>query len=344
MTDPHRAGVDDTGSGPAASDTGPTVAEVGEFGVIGRAVTGRVQPDTTLVGPGDDAAVVRAPDGRVAVSTDMLVEGRHFRWDWSAPEDVGRKAIAQNAADVAAVGARPTAFLVALGCPPRTPARVLDALSDGIGRAAEELGAGVVGGDLVQAEQIVVSVTVLGDLGGRPPVRRGGAREGDVVAVAGELGASAAGLALLGTLGVERATELYPELVRAHRIPTPPYRAAEAAARAGVHAMTDVSDGLVADLRHIAVASGVSIVIDAVPAPQALVEPARSLGVDPASWVLGGGEDHAFAATFAATDPLPPGWTRIGYVRAGSGGVTVTGAEPHDVDTEDGGGWQSFSP
>ncbi|PND50414.1 thiamine-phosphate kinase, partial [Rhodococcus sp. ENV425] len=143
----------------APDRTGPTVADLGEFPVIDRAVAGRRQPATTLVGPGHDAALVAAADGRVAVSTDMLVEGRHFRLDWSTPRDVGRKAVAQNGADVAAMGARPTAFLVGLGCPPDTPVDVLDGVSAGIGEAAEALGAGVVGGDLVQASQLIVAVT-----------------------------------------------------------------------------------------------------------------------------------------------------------------------------------------
>ncbi|NLG56162.1 MAG: thiamine-phosphate kinase [Rhodococcus sp.] len=324
---------------------GETVADVGEFGVIDRATAGRRQPDTTLVGPGDDAALVRAADGRVAVSTDMLVEGRHFRLDWSTPEAVGRKAIAQNAADVAALGARPTAFVVALGCPSHTPATVLDELSDGIGCAAEELGAGVVGGDLVQAEHIVVSITVLGDLEGRAPVRRSAAQPGDVVAIAGQTGMSAAGLALLASVGRSRAVELYPELVAAHQVPTPPYDLAYAAARGGVHAMTDVSDGLLADLRHIADASGVQIVLhdSAVPIvsddsafiPPLLSDAAQFLDANPMTWMLTGGEDHAFAAAFDPSTPLPAGWRPIGTVRDGHGIV----APMHDTES---GGWHSF--
>ncbi len=161
--------------------------------MIARSLLGRIQPVTTELGPGDDAAIVTSGDGRVVVSSDMLVEGRHFRMDWSSPRDIGRKAVAQNAADVVSMGARPTAFTVSLGCPPSTPVDVVDAISAGIWDAATDLGAGVVGGDLVQSPVIVVSVTVLGDLGGRAAVLRSGAKIGDKIAVAGLFGCSAAG-------------------------------------------------------------------------------------------------------------------------------------------------------
>ncbi|PTR31855.1 thiamine-phosphate kinase [Rhodococcus sp. OK519] len=315
---------------------------MGEFAVIGRAVEGRTQPPTTLLGPGDDAAVVRMPDGRAAVSADMLVEHRHFRLDWSTPEEVGRKAVAQNGADIAAMGGRPTAFLVSLGCPPDTPASVASGISDGLGRAAEALGAGVVGGDLVQADEIVVSVTVLGDLEGRSPVLRSGAREGDVVAVAGTLGRSAAGLALL-LAGGDRSAAGVSELIDAHRVPTPPYEQGVAAAIAGASAMTDISDGLVADLGHIAEASNVRIRIDRSRILQdpVLLDAARSLARDPWEWVLAGGEDHALAATFPKGTDLPEGWSVIGDVVSGAdgggGGVLVDG-RPWATS----GGWQSF--
>lgn len=310
--------------------------------MIGRAVEGRRQPSTTLLGPGDDAAVVRMPDGRVAVSADMLVEHRHFRLDWSSPEQVGRKAVAQNGADIAAMGGRPTAFLVSLGCPPDTPLAVAAGISDGLGSAAEALGAGVVGGDLVQADQIVVSVTVLGDLEGRRPVLRSGARAGDVVAVAGTLGRSAAGLALL-LAGADPSSTGATELIDAHRVPTPPYEQGVAAAVAGASAMTDISDGLVADLGHIADASGVGIRIDRsrVATDPVLFDAARDLARDPWEWILTGGEDHALAATFPPGTVLPDGWSVIGDVVSGAdgcrGGVRVDG-RPWTVS----GGWQSF--
>ncbi|SED20312.1 thiamine-phosphate kinase [Rhodococcus pyridinivorans] len=314
--------------------SGPTVADIGEFPVIERAVRARRQPDSTLVGPGHDAAVVTASDGRIAISTDMLVEGRHFRFDWSSPEEVGRKAVAQNGADVAAVGARPTAFVVGLGCPPETPVAVLDGISAGIGEAAEEIGAGVVGGDLVQAGQVIVSVTVLGELDGRPPLLRSTACPGDVVALAGRIGRSAAGLALL--LAGNRD---FPELVAAHRVPTPPYAAGPAAAAAGAHACTDISDGLVADLEHICTASEVAIDLDsgALAPDTQLRETGRVLAADPWEWILTGGEDHALAACFPREVALPDGWRPIGVVLEGFG-VTVDGQR-----RDGSGGWESFA-
>lgn len=314
-----------------------TVAEVGEFGVIGRATAARKQPASTLLGPGDDAAVVRAADGRVTASADMLVEGRHFRFDWSTPHQVGRKALAQNAADIFAMGAQPTALLVSIGCPANTPVDVVDGISAGVGEAAEELGAGVVGGDLVQAQQVVVAVTVLGDLGGADPVLRSGASAGDVVAVTGGLGRSAAGLALL-TAGADTGADGFAGLVDAHRVPAPPYSAARAAAGSAT-SMTDVSDGLLADLGHLCTASGVGMDLESarLDPDTEVAAAAELLAADPREWVLTGGEDHAFAGTFPVAAELPAGWIPIGRVREGTGvsmdGRPATGAA----------GWESFS-
>ncbi|WP_028924798.1 thiamine-phosphate kinase [Pseudonocardia acaciae] len=325
-----------------------TVADLGEFGLIARVTAGRVQPPGTLLGPGDDAAVLATPDGRVLASTDMLVEGVHFRLDWSTPVQVGRKAAAVNMADVSAMGAVPTALLVAIGCPPETPASLVEGLTEGLWAEAAATGAGVVGGDVVSAPEVVVSVTVLGDLAGRSPVTRSGARPGDVLAVAGRLGRSAAGLAALSS-GRHAADELAGELageladvVAAHRVPAPPYSAGPAAARAGATAMIDVSDGLLADVGHVALASSVAVDVRAAALPVApeLARAAAALGADPLRWLLTGGEDHALAATFPAgiaLPALPEGWTPVGTVRAGAG-VTVDG-EPYDGAA----GWDHFS-
>lgn len=310
-----------------------TLQQLGEFAVIDRLVAGRRLGSGVSVGPGDDAAVLQAPDGRVAVSTDMLVEGRHFRLDWSTPEQVGRKAIAQNAADIEAMGARVSGFVAAFGAPADTPVAMVTALVDGMWSEAAAVGAGIVGGDLVASPQWVVSVTALGDLGGREPVLRGGARPGSVIAVAGELGRSAAGFALW-----RNGIGDFPDIRERHLVPLPPYGQGRAAAEAGALAMTDVSDGLLADLGHMAVASGVVMDlrraalredVDAVSAA------AEATGVDPWSLVLSGGEDHALVACFP--DYPPHGWQVIGAVRSGAAEVLLDGRAWDGPS-----GWQSY--
>ncbi|MGE2712561.1 thiamine-phosphate kinase [Mycolicibacterium litorale] len=317
----------------APFDPAESMADVGEFAVIDALVRGRRQPPSVAVGPGDDAAVLATADGRTVVSTDMLVEGRHFRLDWSTPHDIGRKAIAQNAADVEAMGAAAIAFVVAFGAPADTAAAAALRLTDGLWDEAAAMGAGIVGGDLVSAPQWVISVTVLGDLGGRAPVRRDGARPGDVVAVAGELGRSAAGYALW-----HRGIDGFDALRRRHLVPEPPYGQGRVAADAGATSMTDVSDGLLADLGHIADQSGCRIDVDRNALRDdhaAVADAATAADGDAWEYVLTGGEDHALAATFPG--PPPAGWRVIGRVAAGPAQVLVDG------DAWSGNrGWQSF--
>lgn len=299
-----------------------TVAETGEFGLIRAVTEGREQPSTTLLGPGDDAAVVATPDGRVVATTDVLVQGVHFRLDWSTPEQVGRKAVAVNLADVAAMGAVPTSVLIGLVCPATTKTTVITELTNGMWAEAARAGIGIVGGDMGRADQLVVSVTALGDLGGRAPVTRTGARPGDVLAVCGRLGWAAAGLAVLG-----RGFRSPVGVVNAQRWPEPPYEAGPAAAVGGATAMIDVSDGLLADLGHIAAASevGIDVQSERVEVPARLAEVGSALGANPLRWVLTGGEDHALAATFPPEIGPPEGWTAIGLVTMPGSGVTVDG-------------------
>jgi len=333
---------------------------MGEWGVIA-ALTGRMPAGPlTSVGIGDDAAVVGAPSGSVVAAVDLLLEGRHFRRDWSSAYDIGVKAAARSLADIAAMGAVNTALLVALAVPGELPASWPLELADGLAAEAARAGAGIVGGDTARADSVLLSVTALGDLAGRRPVLRSGARPGDVIAVAGPLGRSAAGLALLSA-GVAVTSDALAGLVSAHRRPSPPYEAGPEAAALGATAMIDVSDGLLADLGHIADASAVALDLDssALDAGQPLAEaaavlkaqtssssrtvPAGSPPPTPLEWVLTGGEDHSLVATFPATVHLPPRWRIIGHVSAtphadASGiGVTVDGA-PHAGP----GGWQHF--
>ncbi|MFI9487291.1 thiamine-phosphate kinase [Promicromonospora sp. NPDC052451] len=305
--------------------------------------------DATLVGPGDDAAVLAAPDGRFVVSTDVLVEDRHFRARWSTGYDVGRRAAAQNLADVAAMGARPTALVTSLVVPGDTDLEWVTGLARGLADGCAPVGAGAVGGDLAGGPCLMVSVTVHGDLEGRAPVLRSGARPGDVVAHAGVQGWSAAGLALLEAGLVQAPLSSAPlevtdgvvledaweRLVAAYLRPDPPLAAGIAAARAGATAMLDVSDGLLRDAGRVARASGVRLDLDpdAFPAGRAelrsaarAVAAATGLG-DPGwgpgrsdvdgltdAWVWSGGEDHGLLATFPAGTVLPAGWTAVGRV------------------------------
>lgn len=301
-----------------------TVAALGEFATIADVTAGRKQPAQTVLGPGDDAAVVAAPDGRVVATTDVLVHGVHFRTDWSGPEQIGRKAVAVNLADIAAMGAVPTSILVGLACPGDTSSATVSALANGMWAEAARAGIGVVGGDLVRSGEITITVTALGDLAGREPVTRAGARPGDILAVNGRLGWAAAGLAVLGR-GFRSPTGV----VNAQRCPEPDYTAGTSAALAGATAMIDISDGLLADLEHVAGSSGVGLDVHsaALHVDQKLVDVSSALGADPMHWVLTGGEDHALAATFPPYAELPAGWRQIGLVRLPEGGVTVDGNE-----------------
>jgi thiamine-monophosphate kinase len=311
-----------------------TVGELGEVGLIA-AITKRLTTSpAVLLGPGDDAAVIAALDARVVASTDVLVEGRHFRRAWSEPADVGHRAAAANLADIAAMGAVPTALLVGLAIPAELPTAWVTALADGLHDECVSAGAVIVGGDVVRSDTLVISVTALGSLEGREAITRSGAVPGDLVAVAGRLGWAAAGLAVL-TRGF-RSPRI---LVDAHRRPAPPYAEGPRAAALGATAMTDVSDGLVADLGHIALASGVSVEIasDAFHVPQEFQDTARALNADPMDWLLTGGDDHALVATFPPDVDLPMAWSVVGRVVEGEG-VVVDG-QPYDGA----GGWQSFA-
>jgi thiamine-monophosphate kinase len=312
-------GVKDGGIGDGGIGDRLTVSALGEDGLVSSVIARYVPVASAgvLVGPGDDAAVLDVP-GRTVVSTDTLVEGYDFRRDWSTAHDVGVKTAAQNLADLAAMGATPFALVVSLATPGDLPADWARELADGLAGECARGGAVVVGGDVSQAGEIVITGTAVGVLSG-PAVLRGGARPGEVVAIAGVTGPSAAGLALLQA-GVEvSADPVLSGLLRAHLAPQPPYPAGPAAARGGATAMIDTSDGLVRDARRVAEASGVVLDLD----PQALLPgeellvAAAALGEERAAadWVLSGGEDHALLACFPAGAAVPAPFRAIGVVR-----------------------------
>lgn len=324
------------------------VADLSEAQLLSRIFPLLPQGPATILGPGDDAAVVSAPDGRFVVSTDVLVEDHHFRRAWSTGYDVGWRAAMQNLADCAAMGARTTSLVVALVIPGSLEVGWVTDLARGLADACSRHGASVVGGDLSGGDRVVVAVTVHGDLEGREPVLRSGARPGDVLAHAGVLGRSAAGLALLEA-GRGAAA---PGLVAGFLRPDPPLDAGVGAASAGATAMLDVSDGLLRDAGRIAAASGVVIDLDdpavALADDLAALQPAcEALETEPLAWLLTGGEDHGMLATFPAGAPLPPGFRPVGRVHGERDGavpselvrVTVCGEAP----TVHGGGWDHFA-
>ncbi len=307
-----------------------TLAETGEFGTIAQIVARFGTAPHVLLGPGDDAAVVAVggpAGGRVVLTTDVLVEGRHFRRDWAEASEIGARAAAQSLSDVNAMGGRATALTVGLAVPPEIPLAWVLGLADGLAAESALVGAVVVGGDLTRADTVVISVTAMGEVDGRP-VTRSGARPGDVVAVNGRLGWAAAGLAVLG-----RGFRSPRAVVDAYRRPLVPYAAGPQAVQLGATSLVDVSDGLVADLGHVCEASGVDALLDTTTlvVDEPLLAVGSALGADPTVFVLTGGDDHALVATFPAATGLPEGWTVVGEVVTAledRGRVLVDGLAP----------------
>lgn len=314
-----------------------SVGEAGEAGTLA-AVLAELRPaDAALLGPGDDAAVLRAR-GDLVVTSDTMIEGPDFRRAWHTGAELGWKLAATNLSDVAAMGARPIALTVSFACPPETPVATLAEVSRGLDEACRVLapGCGVVGGDLGTAPVLIAAVTALGDLEGRPPVRRSGARPGDTLAYAGQLGLATLGLDLLfrrardpdgvahgRTLAELRAAA--PAALAAQLTPRPPVHLGAAASLAGATAMLDVSDGLSLDAARLARASGVTIDLD----PALLT---RHFGHQegqsvPFDAMLTGGEDHGLLAAFPPGAAQPSEFYRIGSVRgAGPAELLVAGA------------------
>lgn len=312
-----------------------TLGEAGELEALAR-ILPLLPAGDALVGPGDDAAVVPAPDGRFVVTTDTMLEGADFRLGWSTWHDLGWKAVATNLIDVAAMGARATSLVVALAVPPSTRVADLEALAQGLadGVAAMAPGCGVVGGDLGTAPHAVIAVTAFGDLEGRDAVLRSGARPGDEVWVVGRLGHAGAGLARLFADAVDadgeadavaaaRLREADPR-IDAQLAPVSPVAAGARLAQLGATAMLDVSDGLALDAARIARASGVRITLDAA----AVASAAEGAPLEAA---LHAGEDHALLLAVPRGTAMPAelgghAVRRIGAVEAGEPSVQLSGS------------------
>lgn len=321
-----------------------TVADLDEAELLERIIPLLPAGQMTVTGPGDDAAVLNVPSGQAVISTDVLVEGHHFRTDWSSAEDIGYRAAVQNLADIVAMGANPTGMVVGLVLPPATPVEWVVGVARGLAEATEPAGVGVIGGDLVAGEQLVIAITVHGETFAQP-VLRSGAQAGDIVAVAGTLGKAAAGYALKvdGTDVAQDSPQ--GELINRFRRPIPPLSAGVAAVATGATAMMDISDGLLKDAGRLAKASGVTIDLatGAFDSDLKAVAPAlETLALDEEaglSWVLTGGEDHGLLVTFPEDADLPEDFRVIGQVvEAQDAHVLVDGVAP----TVKNSGWDHF--
>ena len=294
------------------------------------------------LGVGDDAAIVEVGGASVAFATDAVVDGVHFDRAVSSVEDVGWKAIAVNVSDLAAVGARPVAALVALHLPRATTDETVDGLYRGLRAAGDRWDTALVGGDVVISPVLTLTVSVVGEVGPGGGLRRDGARPGDELVLVGRLGLAAAGLAL-HRAGATDELERHPELLAAHRRPEALVDAGLALAAAGATACIDVSDGLGRDAGHLARRSAVRITIReaALPDEPGVAAAAAELGRD--DLMIAGGDDYALLATVGSDrrDGLRERLHTIGHradvigeVAAGDGvrvvrrdGSTVAGEE-----------------
>ncbi|MDA9114279.1 thiamine-phosphate kinase [Pontimonas sp.] len=321
-----------------------SVGELGESAALQAIFPLLPDAPSTVLGPGDDAAIIGLSEAQVVISCDMMMEGPDFRLDWSTPVMVGRKAIASNAADIAAMGAHVVTYEIAVATPAHTPMSTLLDLARGFAQGISELTpeASIAGGDLSRAPVLSLAVTVLGDMRGLAPVTRSGARPGDVMAVGGPLGLSAAGLRLLLGAGDDsrQIAQLVAEneLVHQHLAPQAPIALGPIAAEAGAHAMMDISDGLVLDATRMARASGVDIELD-IDTLSAVIGAYPGVTLEDA---LFGGEDHSFLVAFPSNQSIPEGFTPIGVVTRASTAPEVT-VPGRDISHERG-GWDPFSP
>jgi thiamine-monophosphate kinase len=303
-----------------------TLADVSESDLLRRIFPFFEEGPSLAVGPGDDAAVLRTGPTTVA-TTDSMIRGRDWLDEWSSPADVATKLLTQNLADVAAMGATSTAILVSLVADPATSLDWVVEFARTLGTDAAAFGVVVAGGDLSSAPEgvLMVSVTALGDLEGRDPVLRNGARAGDVLAVCGPLGRSAAGLVLLqgGADPRSQPSGIRTWCVEHHLRPQAPLPEGPRAADAGATAMIDLSDGLLRDGHRIAEASGVRLELRADGLEPFVASVAGAVGDAALECVLAGGEEHSLLATFPSQPP--EGWWPIGVVEEGEG-VTLDGA------------------
>ncbi len=276
--------------------------KLGEFGLIDRFLSKLPSQKAPgiLIGPGDDAAVIREKRDLI-FTTDMLAEGIHFRREWMTLEEIGRKAIRVNVSDIAAMGGIPRYALISVGLPKSLSLKEIDKLLVGLAHGVREAGVTVLGGDTNSASSLVINITLIGVSSGRV-LTRGGAKVGDFLYTTGSLGNSALGLEALRR-GKKKGFELF---IQSHRLPPDRIRVGHYLAKnRNVHAAIDLSDGLAGDLSHILQESsvGAEIFVDRLPAAKDFRKKAAELKIDPLRLQLSGGEDYELL--FTARGAIP---------------------------------------
>jgi thiamine-monophosphate kinase len=283
-----------------------TIAELGEFGLIARITAGLPQSADVIIGVGDDAAVLDIGCDELLVATcDAQVEDTHFRLQHTNPQDIGRRALAVNLSDIAAMGGRPRFALISLLMPPTLDVAVLDGIYQGLREEANQFDVALVGGNVARnAERLIIDITLLGTGTRNRLLRRDSAKPGEAVMVTGSLGSAAAGLLVLEDeqLATKIPSENLVGVLAAQRTPTPRVAAGQWLAQHDVTTGIDVSDGLAADISHICEASGVGMHIEAesLPIQPEVVTLATLAGREPQELALFGGEDYELVFTVPA--------------------------------------------
>lgn len=305
------------------------ISDLGEFGLIKRLAGGTIfNPGGVIKGIGDDAAVIDAGQGRVLlVSCDMLVDGVHFICGKIPLFDLGRKAVAVNMSDIAAMGGVPRHILVSLALPSRFSVEEAEELFNGMKSLLSRWSVNIIGGDTVKSDVFTIDVMILGEAEKGQVIMRSGARPGDVVMVTGSLGDSAAGLEILlnDYLSGIISKKDRESLLAAHLTPEPRLAQSALLVKLGfVTAMMDISDGLAGDIKHICESSqvGAEIYLDRLPFSQCAARAAQLAGLNVVHWALNGGEDYQLLFT------VPPGkecQIIEAFHGAGLGTVTVVG-------------------
>jgi len=268
------------------------IKEIGEFGLIDR-ITKKPKDKDIIVGIGDDAAVVKIKKGLQVLTTDTLVEGDHFRREWFSAKQIGMKAIEINISDVAAMGAIPKYVLVSLALPKDLDVEFVDGFYDGMWKTCDKYNIEIIGGNMAHSKEIVISITLTGEVDKKNLCLRSGAKPGDFIFVSGQLGNGRAGLRVFqeNIKGFEKVKKAYlePKAQLKSALEVAPY----------ANSMEDISDGLASEIKHICEQSkcGAIIYKDKIPIKDDVRKVAKNLGEDEYNYALFGGEDFELVFT-----------------------------------------------